>query len=478
MTNDAKDANTTTPRGAAPTDGAVQGSGPYQALRPSQGVGGAPGNGAGSSANAGKVGTFYALGIRDYRLLWTSNLFASAGMWIQMATLGWVVYDLTGSGTLLGSVNAMRSIPMLLLAPLAGVAADRMDRRNLMIVTQVIIVLTTFAVAVGLLFDRVEIWHLFAFTLIAGTSQVFFMPAQQTVVFDLVPRPGIPNAVALNTAAFNITRVLGPSAAGYLITWLGPEGNFFAQSAAYVGVVISLAMIAFPRRQAPSGRGSVLRNVAEGFRYVAKNPNTRVLLVLAVLPPLLIIPAMMSLMPIFASDVFHSGPTGLGFLMSASGLGGLLGALFTASLGRFDRRGLLLLVMLFSASVALLLFAFMDSMTAALPFLVVAGFCELTYMATTQTLIQLSVPDEMRGRVISLFMLIFGLMPMGSLAFGAGADVIGAQGVVKVASIAALVVGLLIAVVSPRVRNLRLSQIGPPPTSGPEPVGAGMHRGV
>ncbi|MBI3953127.1 MAG: MFS transporter [Chloroflexi bacterium] len=429
-----------------------------------------------ATAGAGpaeSIGTFHALGLRDYRLLWISNLFASAGMWIQMATLGWVVYDLTGSGTLLGAMNGTRAIPFLLLAPLAGVAADRMNRRAIMLGTQVVTVLIALGLAIGLALDRVIIWHLFAFSFISAAVQVFYMPVQQTVVFDLVPRRVVPNAVALGSAAFNITRVLGPSIAGFLIAGLGPEGNFFVQSAAYMGVVISIAMITFPVRLAPPGGPSVARNIAEGFRYVVKDRTTRVLLMLAIIPPLLIIPSMMALMPVFAKDIFHSGPTGLGLLLSASGLGGLLGALFTASLGRFERRGLMQLGVLLLASSALFAFGFTRSMGAALPLLVVAGFGEMIYMTTNQTMLQLSVPDHMRGRVTSLFMLTMALMPAGAMLFGGAADLVGAPAVVKGASAAALGLGLLLLVFAPRVRNLRLSQVGSAAASAHPPAGSG-----
>lgn len=477
MPNDSDDVrNGPAPIGVVSRDGVLGAPDSHQALH--TGDGRERGRLEGPPADSEKIGTFHALAFRNYRLLWISNVFASAGLWIQMATLGWVVYDLTGSGTLLGSMNGMRAIPLLLLAPLAGVAADRVNRRTLMIGSQVVTVLVTASLAVGLALDQVEVWHLFAFTLISGVIQVFFMPVQQTVVFDLVARPVIPNAVALASASFNVTRVLGPTAAGFLIAWLGPAGNFFVQAAAYVGVVISIAMIAFPPRRALPERTSVGRNMLEGFRYIAGNPTTRVLLMLAVIPPLLIIPSLMALMPVFAKDVFHSGPTGLGLLMSASGLGGLLGALFTASLGRFDRRGLLQLVTLSVTSISLFAFAFTNTMPVGLPLLVVAGFCEMVYMTTTQTVLQLAVPDGMRGRVSSLFMLVMGLMPIGALVFGTAADVIGAQDVVKIASAVALVAALLIAVFVPRVRNLRLSQVSLPATTGPSSTPAGSEKGA
>ncbi|MBM3947497.1 MAG: MFS transporter [SAR202 cluster bacterium] len=188
------------------------------------------------------------------------------------------------------------------------------------------------------------------------------------------------------------------------------------------------------------------------------------------------IPTFMGLMPIFAKDVFRGGPDTLGILMSASGVGGLIGALFAASMGRFERRGLVLIVALLAASLSLLGFSFATSVAVALPFLVLAGFTEMVYMATTQTVMQLSIPDHMRGRVTSLFMLNMGLMPLGALVFGALSDVFGAPAVVTAVSSAAAGLTVAIYAFSPRIRNLRLSQMTPqtggqPPGGKPVAVG-------
>jgi MFS family permease len=387
------------------------------------------------------------------------SLFASAGQWIQQTTLGWVVYDLTGSGTLLGAISAMRAIPMVLLTPFGGVAADRMDRRVLMLGSQVGMFLLALALGLGLAFHRIQTWHLFMFTFLAGAAQVFNQPVRQTVVFDVVPRPVIPNAVALNTAAFNFTRALGPSAAGFLIAWFGPAGNFFIQSAAYLGVVASVLFIAFPPGRRVSRNTSVLKNLGEGFRYVATDSTTRVLVLLGLIPPILLIPSFMALMPIFAKSVFHSGPTGLGFLLSSVGVGAVGGALFAASLGSFERRGLLQLGALFGMCLALLAFSFSRSLWVALPLLAVTGFCEMVYMTTNQTVLQLSVPDQLRGRVTSIMMLNMSFMPLSGLYAGALADRIGAPATTAALSLIALVLAVLVTAFIPRVRNLRLSQV-------------------
>ncbi len=406
-------------------------------------------------------GTFHALSFRSFRLLWIGTVFGSAGMWVQQATLSWIVYDWTGSGTLLGAIGLARAIPMLLLQPLAGVATDRMDRKALILGSQIAMLLFALALGIGLAFDRVEIWHLFVFTVLSGIAQAINMPVRQTVVFDLVPRHVVPNAVAINSAGFNFTRALGPSVAGYLIVWFGPAGNFFVQSAAYLGLVVSVMMIAFPPSQASGAGARVLSNLAEGFAYVAHDRIARILVLLGLVPPLLLIPCFMTLTPMFAEDVYNSGPKGLGYLLSAVGVGGVAGALFTASLGRYDRRGLLQLGSLFGMGVAVMGFAFAPSMYVALPLLAGAGFFEMMYMSTNQAVLQLSVPDRMRGRVTSILMLNMTLMPMSGQVAGSIADLIGAPAVTAILAGLSLGVALVITLFVPSVRRLRLSQLRP-----------------
>ncbi|MBI2866006.1 MAG: MFS transporter [Chloroflexi bacterium] len=405
------------------------------------------------------IGTFHSLHFRSFRFLWIGSFFSGAGQWIQQTSIYWIVYDITGSGSILGLVNAMRFVPMLLLAPVSGVAADRMDRRKLMVASEILLILVLLGLAAGLTLGQVQVWHLFAFTLLAGTAMIMGGPARQTLAFDLVPRSAVPNAVSLLISAMSFTRILGPSVAGYMIAYLGPEGSFFTIAAAHVGVTITIFMIAFPPRSTPSRqRGSFLKEAGEGIGYVVKEPNARGVVLLAFLAPLFLIPSFTALMPIFAKDVFHTGPAGLGLLLSSVGLGGLLGALFTASLGHYDRRGLLALGSLMLFSLSMLGFALSPSMAVALPLLVLAGFAEMTYMTTNQTMLQLMAPDHMRGRVISVLSLTPAGISAGSLTAGVGADLVGAPSYAATMAVVAAMLGLLMAVATPRVRNLRLAQ--------------------
>ncbi|MSQ22229.1 MAG: MFS transporter [Dehalococcoidia bacterium] len=430
-------------------------------------------DGAGAtSGTRPRMGTFFSFRYRDYTFLWSGTVLASAGMWIQQTTMGWIVYDLTRSSSMLGAISAVGGIPTLLIVPLAGVAADRFSRRWLMLVSQIAICVLTLALGIGLALHAIAIWHLFAFTALFSIGMAFNQPVRQTVVFDLVPREAIPNAVAMNSAGFNSTRALGPIAAGFLIAAFGPAGNFFIQAGLYLLVVFTILFISFPKKPPAHLGSSSIMHLAEGFQYVAKDSTARMLILLGLIPPLLVMPAFMSLMPVFAKDIFQAGPQGLGILLSANGLGGLLGALFTASLGNFDRRGALQLGALLGVGLAGVAFAFSSSLPVAMSILVAAGFCSMVYMTTNQTALQMAIPDRMRGRVTSIMMLNMGLMPIGGLIAGVGADIIGAPATVATMCGITLVITVLVTLFVPRIRNLRLSQIAsrtPQHMSPPEP---------
>ena len=404
-------------------------------------------------------GIFEVLRLRNYRLFWLGNFFSSTSIWIQATTMGWVAYDITGSATILGSVGAMRAIPTFLLAPAAGVLADRVDRRRYMMVIQFLQALLTFGMAVGLALHQITLLHLFLFSFISATLMILLMPVQSTLVFDIVPRRLIPNAIPLSMAVMNLTQVFGPSLAGFLIAALGAPGNFSAQSVAYLAGLITIAMIVIPpRRGEPSGDVGFLKNLGSGLRYVSKQPTIRLLLLIGFIQPLLIGPVTFGLMPVIAKDIFHRGPQGLGILLSALGVGGFFGA-FTAATWQPERRGLLQVGALALTGVTFLLFSFSRSFAVALPLLVLGGFCQMIFQVSNQTVLQLTVPNEMRGRISGLFGVQMGIFPLSGIIAGALTDLSSAPFVVAVdCSLAiALAVGLLL--FAPSLRRLRMTQM-------------------
>jgi MFS transporter, DHA1 family, staphyloferrin A biosynthesis exporter len=410
------------------------------------------------SAAPAKVGTFAALRVRDFRLLLIGTTLSNAAQWIQQVTLGWLVYDLTGSGTALGTINLVRSVAALGLAPVAGAAIDRVGRRRLMLSTNAWLFTITVVLGSLIALGRVQVWYLFVFAFLGGVAQTFDMPLRQTVVFDLVPRALAPNAVALVQTGWSLMRSLGPALGGALILWFGPAGNFFVQASAYALIALNVLRIHFPPRAGGASRPSAGKGLADGIRYVASQRGTRTFVMMGWVLPLFIIPTFSALPPIYAKDVFYGGPETLGFLMSAVGLGGIVGGVFTASLGHFERRGLVQLAALLGTSLALIGFALSPSLAVALPLLAVAGAFEMVYLTTNQTLLQLSIPDEMRGRVTSIVSLNAAISPIGAFFAGAGSDLLGPRAITVVLSSLAAAIAVGVYLRSATVREYRLSQ--------------------
>lgn len=384
----------------------------------------------------------------------------SGGQWIQQVTLGWLLYDLTGSSVLLGMLNGLRALPFLVASPIAGVAADRMDRRRLILTTQYILIVTALGMGLLVASGSLQVWHLFAFTAITGVAWAFVDPVRQTLVPALVPRHDLMNAVALNSAAFNLTKVIGPSLGGALIVFSGAAGNFFVQCVAYLGVLISIYWMEIPPTPPEARRSSALANLKEGLVYVWSNAAVFALMASALVPRIFAVPYQ-TLMPVFQKDVLMVGPEGLGILLAAPGLGAMLAGLMLATLAnRVRRQGVLMLASLIALGIMLNIFSWIRSFPLALLTLVAIGGCQVFYMATTNTLLQVIVPDHLRGRVMSIYALDRGLMPAGALMAGLSAHVIGAPATVSYMGLMVILLAALVALLAPVVRNLGASSPG------------------
>jgi MFS family permease len=398
--------------------------------------------------------TFSSLRHADFRYLWAGTFFMSAGQWIQQVTLGWLMYELTRSPAMLGMMNGLRMLPFLVSSPLAGVAADRMDRRKLLVSTQCALVVTAFIVGALAVSGLLEVWHLFAVTLVTGIAWSFNEPVRQSVVPNIVPREDLMNAVALNSMAFNTNKVLGPALGGMFIAAFGAAGNFFVQGLAYGAVLVTIFWMSFPRSPIEARRTSVLANLKEGLAYVWSTPTILALLIADLVPRIFAVPYQ-TLMPVFQKDVLHVGPEGLGFLMAAPAVGALLGLFTLASLSSlFRRRGVLLLGAVGFMGLFLVIFSWVTSFPVALIVLVGVGYCQSLCIITTNTLIQVTVPDALRGRVMGLYMLDRGLMPAGSLLAGATAQFIGAPATVEIMGFLVILLALAIAFGMPIIRKI------------------------
>ena len=395
---------------------------------------------------------FSALRYRDYLLLWIGSLCSSSGLWIQQVSVGWLTYEVTGSALMLGVVNGFRSLPLLFFAPFGGVVADRLDPKRLMLSTQLFLVTLTAIFGTVVLTGNAQVWNIILFSLLTGVAWAFNLPVRQSVVPALVPRPELPTAIALNAVGRNITRVIGPSIGGLLIAAVGVAGNFFLQSLAYVGVAAMVIMMAFPPIRRASRQMSVLGNLAEGARYVWHHRTLRAQMALALIPSVIAMPYN-ALMPIFAEDVLHVGPEGYGALLSAAGFGAFVGTFVVATLGDYRRKGLLLFASITGFGVSLLLFSQSRSFLASLVLLALVGGCSMTYMTINQTLLQLNSSDEFRGRVMGIYMLDQGLVPLGSLFAGFLAEVWGAPAAVATMGISVLALCAIAFALMPHLRD-------------------------
>jgi MFS family permease len=415
-------------------------------------------NAAPAVAEQGRAGTIESLRLPAFRLLLTGTTLDNAAQWIQQVTLGWLMYDWTGSGAALGALNLTRSIATIGLAPLAGVAIDRFPRKALMYVTNSWLLGISAVLGVSLLTGQGQLWWLFLFTFLGGMVQALDLPLRQTVVFVVVPRALAPNAVALVQTGWALMRSLGPAIGGFLILWFGPAGNFLIQASAYCLIMITITKMQFPRSAAANRPVTAKSGLADGIRYVSKEPGIRAFVLMGWVLPLLIIPNYTALPPIYAKVVYDGGPETLGILLSAVGLGGIAGGLVAASLGGVEYRGRVQLLALFLLGSSLMGFALSDQLYFAVPMLVLSGFFEMIYLTSNQTLLQLSIPDAVRGRVMGIVTLNAGLSPVGAVAAGFGADIFGPQKVTMILSGTAILLSVLVYTFSSTVRDHRMSK--------------------
>ena len=378
----------------------------------------------------------------------------SAGQWVQQVTLGWLLYDLTGNSMLLGALNGLRAVPFLVTGPMAGVAADRMDRRKLLLRTQWVLIVTAIAMGSLVASPYLHVWHIFVFTLITGIAWSFTEPVRQSMIPSLIPKEDLVNAIALNSGGFNLMKVIGPALGGALIALFGAAGNFFVQSVAYVGVLVMIYLMHIPDNGPEARRASAMANLKEGFAYIWSTPAVLALLTLAYVPRIFAVPYQ-TLMPVFQKDVLRVGPDGLGMLMAAPGVGALIAVLTLASLGnRLRRQGFFLVGNIVILGFFLILFSQVRSFPLALVTLVFAGTFQMFFLASTATILQLVVPDELRGRVMSLYMLDRGFMPIGALFAGATAHYIGAPMTVATMGAIVIVLAAFVAWRIPAIRSL------------------------
>jgi MFS family permease len=375
---------------------------------------------------------------RNFRLFFSGQLISLIGTWMQTIAQAWLVYRITGSSLLLGVVGFAGQIPIFILSPLGGLAADRWNRQKIVIGTQVASMLLAFVLAALTLLHIVKTWEIITLAALLGAVNAFDIPGRQSFLIEMVSRDDLMNAIALNSSMFNGARVIGPAIAGILVSRIGEGWCFFANGASYIAVIAGLLMMKLPAyRPVPAGT-SPFEHIAEGFRYIQRTAPILALITLIGIVSLVAVPYSV-LMPIFADQILHRGAHGLGILMGSAGVGALLGALTLASRRGVKGLGTVVGFAAMAFGVSLILFAFSKIFWLSVVLLVPVGYGVMLQMSSSNTLIQAMVPDELRGRAMAMYTMMFmGMAPIGSLLSGLFADWIGAPLTVAIGGVGAV----------------------------------------
>jgi MFS family permease len=416
--------------------------------------GGGTGDGAGGGDGGRLRFMLRALSHRNYRLFFSGQSVSLIGTWITRVATGWLVYRLTGSAVMLGIVGFASQIPTFVLAPFAGVWVDRLDRYRVLVATQVLFMLQSFVLAWLALSGVITVAEIIVLGILRGTVAAFDMPARQAFVVDMVEgRADLGNAIALNSSMVNGARLIGPSVAGVLIAAAGEGWCFFVDGVSYLAVIGSLLLMHVARRERPAQQKHVLAELHDGFRYAFGFTPIRAVLLLLALVSLMGMPYTV-LMPIFAVRILHGGPHALGFLMAATGVGALGGAIYLASRSSVLGLGRVIPTAAALFGAGLIAFSFSRNLELSLVLLVVAGAGFMVQMASSNTIIQTIVREEMRGRVMAFYaMAFFGTTPFGSLLAGTLASRIGAPHTLLLGGIACIIGGVVFARQLPRLRQ-------------------------
>ena len=397
-----------------------------------------------------------ALRNREYRYFWLGNFLSNVGTWMQNVAQGWLVLELSNSAFWLGVAGFAASAPMLVFSLLGGVIADRVDRRRMLIRTQTAMMVFAFILA-GLSYAKIiNVPEIVLLAFATGVAMSLNMPSYQALVPQLVPREDLTNAIGLNSAQFNLSRIIGPSIGGFVMAWLGVSTNFFLNGISFLALLLVLVRMKLPPPEHEDTGATMWRRLADGFHYVWQHKQISALLTLVSLASIFGIPYLM-FMPYFARDVLNVGPRGLGMLLAFSGLGSLGAATTVAYLGvtGVRRRGRLLVTSGSAFFVSVILFTLSRSFYLSCALLALAGYCTILMVASINALLQHLSADEMRGRVMSIYTMVFlGFAPIGSLIAGSLSRSLGAPEAIAGMCTLALFGTLLLYFTRPELRHL------------------------
>ncbi|MBA2278084.1 MAG: MFS transporter [Chloroflexia bacterium] len=378
------------------------------------------------------TGALSALRSPAFGRFWPALALSMTGLWVRITVIGYLVYELTNDEFKLGLISFAQAAPILIAAPIAGAVLDRIDRRRVLLVVQIINLTVVLAVGILVATGEVRYWHLVVAAIVAGSASGFDWPARLSLVLSLVPRARLQSAVALTAAAFNGSRILGPVIGGFIAASAGLALPFFFTAAAYVPFVLVLLTLTVVRA-APvvRDRESPLANLLHGYRYIWRTPTIRGLLSVDIVPLALGI-SYFTMAPAIARDVLGLGERGLGLLLGANGIGALSGTMLVAVFSRTRYRGRIVVGGVACFATVLIAFALSSNLYLSLGLILLLGLVTSTYATMNDTLVQSLVDEEYRGRVLSVYTMLWGLTPIGGLEAGFLADFVGVQGALAI----------------------------------------------
>ncbi len=398
---------------------------------------------------------FRALNYRNYRLFFFGQGISLIGTWMQQIAMSWLVYRLTGSALILGIVGFASQIPAFIFTPFAGVLADRWDRHTILLLAQILSMIQAFILAFLIFTHTIAVWHIIVMGIFLGMINSFDIPARQSFVIDMVEKKeALGNAIALNSMMFNLARIIGPSVAGILIALAGEGICFLLNGISFLAVIACLLAMKLKVKEKTVYHKNMLYGLREGFNYTFGFAPIRLILMLLGVSSLLGT-SYAVLMPVFAKDVLHGGPKTLGFLMAAAGAGALIGTLYLASRKVILRLSNIIPAASVIFSIGIIVFSFSTTLAVSLVVLIIIGFGFMVQMAASNTVLQIIVDDDKRGRVMSFYSLAFmGMMPVGSLIAGYLANKIGTPTTLMISGLCCTLASLVFAAKVPILKSM------------------------
>ncbi len=396
---------------------------------------------------------FASLTIPSYRWYWIGAIIGPGAIFMQAVARGWLIYEMTDSAFLLGLITSCLGIPFIFIVPFSGVIADRVDKRNMILFAESIIMISSLALTVLVYLHMVQVWHLIVTTLGLGIGMALSMPSRQAIISELLDKDYLLNGIALYSMGSNSMRILGPVLAGLMAGFFGLELVFLVSSLLFVLVLISIFLIGPRGASSRIKKTNQMEDLLEGLKYLKHHPAILVLILCAYVIALLG-SNYVTLLPVFVADIFKLGPSGLGFLTGAAAVGAMASAIAVAWMGNLKRKGWVLLISCLAYGLALIAFAATSFYILALVILIIVGAAQAVCLMMNQTILQTNVDQSVLGRVLSVYLISSGLQNIAGIPFGGIAQGIGAPSTIIICGITLALFAVVLMFLAPKIREL------------------------